>query len=346
MGDLVSIIVAKKKKKKYLRQCLDSLVAQTYQNLDIILVDDGSTDQSGCICDEYGIKDVRIRVVHKKNEGLVMARKTGLHMAIGKYCVYVDGDDWLESEAVQILMDYREKYQADVVIGNYSRYDGQKKIPHENFVQERLYADENLISGIYSNMLYDSQYHDFGVSPNVWGNLYQRETLLEIQEEVPNEVTYGEDVAVLYFLLFKSRRVGIIDAAVYNYVVNLESMTKSYHQNQTKSTTVLLNYLYHKVEKVPYPDFKKQLNNYAIRIMNANFENEARQGLKYFRDGKERLVRFEQEVGILEIIKSGNYYELSKNSKITTWLVKHGLSGLLLIYMEIKGFVGRCRKTY
>ena len=346
MADLVSIIVPIYNVEPYLRQCLDSLVTQTYQNLDIILVDDGSTDQSGGICDEYGKRDARIRVVHKNNEGLVMARKTGLHMAIGKYCVYVDGDDWLEPEAVETLTHYKDKYQADVVIGNYSRYDGVRKFPHENYIPEGVYEDENLNTHIYSKMLYDFQHHDFGVSPNVWGNLYQTEFIREIQESVPDSVTYGEDVAVLYFVLFESKRVAIIDIPVYNYVINQGSMSKAYQQNQSESTAVLLKYLYRKSKELPYPDFEKQLNNYALRIMNANFQNEARQGMKCFRTSKEKLIRFEKEVGIQDIISSQNYFELSKNSKITTWLVGHGLSAVVLFYMEIKGFVGRCRKNH
>ena len=107
-----------------------------------------------------------------------------------------------------------------------------------------------------------------------------------------------------------------------------------------------MKYLYQKSKELPYADFEKQLNNYAIRIMNANFQNEARLGMKYFRTSKEKLIKFEKDVGIQDIISSQNYFELSKNSKITTWLVGHGLNAVVLLYMEVKGFVGRCRKTY
>lgn len=346
MNDLVSIIVPIYNVEAYLRQCLDSLITQTYQNLDIILVDDGSTDQSGNICDEYGKRDTRVRIIHKENEGLVRARKTGLHSAIGRYCVYVDGDDWIEPDAVEILIDYREKYQADVVIGNYSRYDGHQKYPQEGYVKEGIYTDENLIDEIYSKMLYDFRHYDFGVSPNVWGNLYRTEALKDIQEAVPDSVTYGEDVAVLYFVLFESKRVGIIDIPVYNYVINRGSMSKAYQQNQSESTAVLLHYLYQKAEEIPYSDFKRQLNNYAIRITNANFENEARSGIKNYRISFKRLRQFEEIAGINQIIQDNQFYKLSKNSQITTWLVGHKLDWLLLIYMEIKGVMGRCRKNH
>ena len=95
---LFSIIVPIFNVSAYVRKCIESIVNQTYQNLDIILVDDGSTDDSGVICDEYAEKDSRIRVIHKTNGGLVSARKAGINIAKGEYSLYVDGDDWIEND--------------------------------------------------------------------------------------------------------------------------------------------------------------------------------------------------------------------------------------------------------
>lgn len=339
MGDLVSIIVPIYNVEKYLRQCLDSLVAQTYQNLDIILVDDGSTDQSGGICDEYGRKDVRIRVVHKKNEGVMLARKNALHMAIGKYCVCVDGDDWLEADAVEVLMDYREKYDADVIIGNYCKVKGEKKCLHCNSVEPGIYSKEKLYDEIYTKMLYDSRTHDFGIKPEIWGNLYQTKSLIMMMDAVPDEITYGDDVSTIYFLLFQSQSVGIIENSIYNYVINPNGISKAYHANQTRNTIILLNYMYQQIKTISDSGFKKQLNNYAIRIMNANFSNEARSGFKNYRISMRRLEQFIESVGMKEIIKQKQFYELSSKSKITTWVVVHGLSWILLFIMELKNVI-------
>ena len=112
----ISIIVAVYNIEKYLPKCLDSILAQTYQNLQIILVDDGSSDSSACICDEYAEKDHRIEVIHKKNGGLSDARNAGLECATGEYIGYVDGDDWIEPEMYATMIHTAKERQVDVVI--------------------------------------------------------------------------------------------------------------------------------------------------------------------------------------------------------------------------------------
>ncbi len=115
--ELISIIVPVYNVEKYLPACLDSLVGQTYRNLEIILVDDGSTDGSGKICDEYAKRDARIRVIHKENAGVAMARNSGLDRATGAYVSFADSDDWLEKNTYQVLYRGLKRYQADCSVG-------------------------------------------------------------------------------------------------------------------------------------------------------------------------------------------------------------------------------------
>lgn len=112
---LVSIIIPVYNVEKYLRECIDSVINQTYKNLEIILVDDGSTDSSGKICDEYVEKDSRVVVVHKKNEGPSKTRNAGLENANGKYVYFLDSDDYIESTALELLINTAESKQADLV---------------------------------------------------------------------------------------------------------------------------------------------------------------------------------------------------------------------------------------
>ena len=102
---LISVIVPIHNVKEFMKKCIESIIKQSYTNLEIILVDDGSTDGSEKICDEYAVKDSRIKVIHKSNGGLVSARKAGIQVATGDYAAYVDGDDWLEEEAYEKLLD-------------------------------------------------------------------------------------------------------------------------------------------------------------------------------------------------------------------------------------------------
>ncbi len=130
----VSIIVPIYNVEKYLEKCLDSLLSQTYKNLEILLIDDGSPDNSPRICDEYAKKDSRIRVVHQKNSGASKARENGLKMARGEYISFVDPDDWLELSAMEELTDAAGKFGADIVIFDWQAFfdDGRTLVNSQN----------------------------------------------------------------------------------------------------------------------------------------------------------------------------------------------------------------------
>lgn len=115
MKELISVIVPIYRVEKYLEPCIESIINQTYKNLEIILVDDGSDDNCGEICDKYAKIDARIKVIHKKNAGLNNARKSGIKIASGKYIGYVDGDDWIEPDMYETLLRNAVKYNVDVV---------------------------------------------------------------------------------------------------------------------------------------------------------------------------------------------------------------------------------------
>ena len=115
---LISVIVPVYNVEKYLGKCVDSILAQTYENLEIILVEDGTKDNSGAICDAYAAKDSRIRVIHKENGGLSSARNAGMDIARGEYFGFVDSDDWIEPKMYETLLNLAEKYHADLVCGS------------------------------------------------------------------------------------------------------------------------------------------------------------------------------------------------------------------------------------
>lgn len=112
---LISVIVPVYNVEEYLTKCIDSIINQTYTNLEIILVDDGSTDRSLKICNEYLQKDARVKVIHKENGGVTSARKAGLLQAAGEYVTYVDGDDWLERDAYSVIYERGIKFGVDMV---------------------------------------------------------------------------------------------------------------------------------------------------------------------------------------------------------------------------------------
>ena len=130
MDPLISVIVPVYKVEAYLPQCLDSICGQTYQNLEILLVDDGSPDRCGEICDQYAARDTRIRVIHKQNGGLSDARNAGMQQMTGSYLMFVDSDDMLPPNAVQTLFETALSENAELVIGDHRRFS--EMLPEEN----------------------------------------------------------------------------------------------------------------------------------------------------------------------------------------------------------------------
>lgn len=137
--DKISVIVPIYNVEKYLNKCIDSIVNQTYKNLEIILIDDGSTDGSGDICDEYAGRDMRIKVFHQENKGVVAARKVGIKNATGEYIGFVDGDDYIDSNMFAELYHLINKKEADIVSSGWKReYRGSEAVLYDNF-QEGVY---------------------------------------------------------------------------------------------------------------------------------------------------------------------------------------------------------------
>lgn len=145
----MSIVVPVYNVEKYLKRCVDSLIGQSYPNLEILLVDDGSKDSSLSICKEYELKDSRIRALHKENEGLGLTRNYGIERATGKYITFVDSDDYLTSDAVEAMLGKAEATDADVVIANMFYKDEEMKVA----VAERLYTGADIKSVIINCMM-------------------------------------------------------------------------------------------------------------------------------------------------------------------------------------------------
>lgn len=222
---LISVIVPIYGIDRYLGICIESLIDQTYRNIEIILVDDGSLDRCPEICDLYAKKDSRIKVVHKQNGGLVSARKAGLEVATGDYIGYVDGDDWVDSGFYQAMVTTISEYGSDVVVAGMSRdlfsisSKIMSKIPAGNYEGERL-------KKLKQNMLTYERFSRIGITTYVWNKLFKREKLIPFQMSVDNGISIGEDAAVTYPYLMDCDKVSVINNCDYHYRQREDSMLK------------------------------------------------------------------------------------------------------------------------
>lgn len=222
----ISILVPVYNTEKYLRQCLDSILGQTLRDLEIICVDDGSTDGSPQILDEYSGRDHRIKVIHKDNGGLVSARKTGLRAATGKYIGYVDSDDWIEANMYEELLAAFADKKADIAMcGRFEdNEDSSRKVYHG--LPTGIYDKQGLRERIYPGMIVNREFFEWGIFPSVWDKLFRREALEPFQMAVDERLTMGEDAACTFPALLHAESIAVLDKCLYHYRQNQVSMVR------------------------------------------------------------------------------------------------------------------------
>lgn len=213
MEKLISVIVPVYKVEKYIGKCIESLMAQTYKNIEIILVDDGSPDSSGDICEEYAKKDNRIVVLHKENGGLSDARNYGLLRAHGELIGFVDSDDYVNENMYQILVDTMDKTNADVVISALEEVaEGNEPATHVEYGRE---YDIKVMSNIDAqNIYYDRP--DLRIAYTVaWNKLYKREIMGNI---IYPKGYIHEDEFTTFKYLYNAKNIAFIDVPLYYYL--------------------------------------------------------------------------------------------------------------------------------
>lgn len=216
---LVSIIVPIYKVEPYLRRCLESIVNQTYTNLEIILVDDGSPDNCPQICDEYAAKDKRIIVIHKENGGLSDARNAGLDICKGEYISFVDSDDWVDEKYIEVLLRLVTETNADIAIGEHKKIYNNKPI----FIDKEKEEIQILSTQAALNILFMRSHLSFILS---WGKLYRRPLFDDIR--FPQR-RYHEDEFTTYKLFFKCKSISHINSTLYYYTQRIDSIMAIRH---------------------------------------------------------------------------------------------------------------------
>ncbi len=211
----VSIIIPVYNTVKYLRKCLESAVGQTYPNIEIICVDDGSTDCSDKIVEEFAEKSPRIKAVHQSNSGESAARNTGLRMASGDYIGFMDCDDWIELDMYENLVKVMEENSADMAVGSWIKESdtGREFIKNKGYVAENVFGRNDLLNYIYRRDYYQAFAY-------MWDKLYKRELLKDDNGELllfREDLKLGGDVLYLAQAALNSKRAVFIDRCFYHY---------------------------------------------------------------------------------------------------------------------------------
>lgn len=211
---LISVVVPIFNVENYIRKCIESICNQTYSNLQIVLVDDGSTDSSGAICDDYALIDSRITVIHKKNGGLSDARNAGIDIAFGEFIAFVDGDDWIHPQMYELMLEQIVEKKADFVTCGFQQHDEQsfiKKIEKKSINYIELTGTEAMAEIEKPFVM-------------AWNKLYRKELFDDIRYPVGR---LHEDEFVIHRLLYKACKIVVLEKPLYFYTIREGSIVDS-----------------------------------------------------------------------------------------------------------------------
>ncbi|WP_395549021.1 MULTISPECIES: glycosyltransferase [unclassified Lacrimispora] len=264
---LISVIIPIYNVEEYLRECLNSIINQTYRNLEIILVNDGSTDDSPSICDEYVSMDNRIRVIHQNNKGLVGARKSGISVATGDIATFVDSDDWIDLNMYEVMVEKMIESEADIVTSGLIREYGRHFINDVETIKPGVYSGDKLEKVIKSNLIDEGKFFRSNVSMHIYNKLFERELLLKNELLIIDDISVGEDAACVYPCILDANKIAVIDRCFYHYRIRNNSIMGQTNDADLISIKKLYQYLY------------QRFNNYSNKL---KLENQLRLLIVFF----------------------------------------------------------------
>lgn len=325
MEELISVIVPIYNAEKYLKRCIESIINQTYKNMEIILINDGSKDNSKKICNEFLEKDCRIKLINKENEGVSAARNYGINVAIGKYISFVDADDWLEKNFLLEMYNKLKEYNVDYVTCGYNRaYDNCVKMLNNDLKEELVSPNEYIIKILNVQNGYGFAHMKL-IRKNAIGNI-----------RFNTNISVGEDAFFNIQLCKKIDKFLIYNKALYNYYFNQNSVVRNYDKNYCNKYLNSMN-LMNSYIRNNYLDSEviQNLYNYIayhILLICVNY--------CYHPENNNKSIKLIREVCNIELfkksIKNSNYKNLSITRKVSLFSLKNRLYVIMALICIIR----------
>lgn len=286
-NELISIIVPVYNVEKYIDKCINSILLQTYQHIEIILVDDGSIDNSGVICDNYQKKDCRIKVIHKKNGGLSDARNVGIEFSKGKYITFIDSDDYIEKNYIEFLYKILKTNEAEISICDFKYISEYERLMNKisNSKKEIIYSKKEALKELCTDKTFPN---------SAWGKLYLKNLFEDIR--YPKGRIF-EDIPTTYKLFSKCNKIVYGDWALYNYLYREKAISKSEFNLRRLDAIDFTNEMTNYIEK-EFPDLNEECRR--KRFVEAIY------AYKNWCEGEQRNPKIENYL----------YNEISKNNSI------------------------------
>lgn len=262
---LLSVIVPVYNVAPYLVKCLDSLLAQNISDYEVILVDDGSTDNSGAICDKYAAENTAFQCIHKPNGGLPSARKAGFQISRGQYVTFVDSDDWISPAMYESMCGIIPDTHADIVICDYTSAMPDREVVCRTPFAPGFYDKSRLEQEIYPCMIYSGTFFKYGISPSLCNKLFRRSLLQSHLMHVPDNIVVGEDALASYSCMLEADSMYIFDKPFYYYRSNPASVSRrSIPFKRLSENHIVFDTLQSVIDTSAYPYMQRQLDYYYV----------------------------------------------------------------------------------
>lgn len=274
-SDLISIIIPVFNTYDYLETCIKSVVEQTYENIEIILVDDGSEDGSSQLCDKYDKLYKNIHAFHNNHAGATASRNLGIEMSKGDYIGFVDSDDWIEPNMYEMLHAVLKCEKADIAVCRF--FMNRNGIDYPESRRSLFNGTYSSESGIITdNVIYSSDFRSKGISPNLWDKLFKRSILIEAQSMVDIRTKFAEDDLCVYSALLNADTVTFIDELLYHYRQHDESVTKVQDREYFSKISLFYHQMRDVFEKHPNSEIlldklDRYMVEFVLRGLNKSF---------------------------------------------------------------------------
>ncbi len=326
----ISIIVPIYNVERYLDKCIQSILNQQYTQFELILVDDGSSDNCSSICDEYQKNDNRIIVIHKENGGIVSARQAGVEVATGEYIVCIDGDDWIAPQYLQKMKEVIDLKNPDVICcGYYNAFEGSN-IEVPSAVRQGYYSHNDLEREIFPSLIAGKG--GKGFPPSLWAKAFRR-TIYQQQQLVNVKVVMGEDSACVYPIIFHAQDMYVLQDCLYYYRQNPTSITNS-KKAFPWSDPLLRGKHIEKTVDQDFMNFREQTAWYVIYALFTVAASQFHRKQSFFKTRKEIISELKNEY-YKETIKRTKFRKNIRDIILLTTM-KLRLTLIMKIYCKFK----------
>ena len=319
---MISIIVPAYNAEAFLQRCVDSVLQQTYPAFELILVDDGSTDRTGALCDSYAQSDSRVTVKHQQNMGHTGARNTGLRCAKGSHVLFLDADDWLEERVLAVVEDQIASCQPDVVVYGLCRHEVSGQVKYLNGpLPDGCYAvpsDPAIVDGLLMDRL-----GGYLFPKSLSGKVFRKDIIEPIQESLPADILTGEDAAAFVLSVLDAQKLCIDTTVCYHFEVRSDSVSHRADPSSLRRAFLQLTYLQEMLEKRSLK-LDDQLDRLAVQQIYSAVQRVRRAGLSH-RDVRRMYASLQDSYPAEAAVSRASFRVKGYKLMIKKWILRHHL---------------------